>query len=149
MSLVGLDRAGELALLELGSYSDATCEKLYKSLACCFKQTQKLTVSDSWWGITPNWMMTQTQYPGGLPCVSHTCFGQNVSYFFHYMRGKCHHCRTGGFLGWERMENTIGAAWHPLFTLLWGDSVGSSEELTQPINSSLWHCMSRNYRTDV
>lgn len=49
MSLVGLDTAGELTFFsELESYSDATCEKLYKSLACCFKQTQKLTIPDSW-----------------------------------------------------------------------------------------------------
>lgn len=49
MSLVGLDRARELTFCyEFGSHSDATCEKVYKSLACCIEQTQKLTTPDSW-----------------------------------------------------------------------------------------------------
>ena len=150
MSPVSLDRVAELMFCsELGSHSDATCEKIYKSLACCFKQTQKLTVPDSWWGITLNWMKTRTAYAVELPCVSHTRVLAKTWVIFHYMRGKCHHYRTGALLGRERVENTVGAAWHPSFALLWGDSVGSSEELTQPINSPFWHCMSRNYRTDV
>lgn len=152
-SLVGLDRARELTFCyELGSHSDATCEKIYKSLAGCIKQTQKLTLPDIWCGIILNWMKTWTEYPVELP-LSSPCltrmFWPKCEVIFHYKGGKCRHGRTGALLGWERVENTVSTAWHPSFALLWGDSVGSLEELTQPINSSFQHCMSRNYRTDV
>lgn len=144
------DMAGDLVFCsEFGSHGDATCEKVYKSLACCFKQTQKLTIPDSWWGFILNWMKTQTTYPEELPCVSHTCFSQNVKSYFSLLVCKENVIIIEQVLYWERVENTVGAAWHPWFTLLWGDSVGSLEELTQPINSSFWHCMSRTYRTDV
>lgn len=152
MSLVRLARTEDLGFCsEHGSRSDATCEKGYKSLACCIKQTQKLTTSDSRWGIMQNWMKTRTEYPVELPFfpVSHTHSSAKMHIIFHYTRGKCHHRWTGASLGWERVENTVGAAWHPSSALLWGDSVGSSEELTQPINSSFRQCMSRNHRTDV
>ena len=49
MSLVVVYRARKLAFCyELGPHSDATCEKVNKSLACHIKQTQKLTIADSW-----------------------------------------------------------------------------------------------------
>lgn len=105
-----------------GSQNDATWEKNNKSLVCCIKSRRKLTSPDSWWGIMLNCVETCTENP--VRNASNTCFGQKV--LFHYMGDKCHYYRTGAWLGWERIQSALWA-----------------------INSPVWHCVARNYRTDV
>lgn len=82
------------------SQNDATWEKNNKTLVCCIKSAQELTIPDSWWGIMLNCMETHTEYP--VLNASNTCFGQKV--LFHYMGDKCHYYQTGAWPGWERVQ---------------------------------------------
>lgn len=110
--------------------------KVSKSLACSIKQTQKLTVPDSPRGIMLNWKKTQSGYLLELPPVLrvvHMHVWAQMWAVFHYMREECRHRGTGAFLGWERVENKLSAAWDCPFALRWADSVGSLEELTQAL----------------
>lgn len=129
LSLVG-DMTAELVFYSGNrSQNDAAWEKNNKTPVCCIKtpvwcikSTQELTIPDSWWGIMLNCMETHSEYP--VLNALNTCFGQKV--LFHYMGDKCHYSRTGAWPGWERVQSALRA-----------------------INSLVWHCVARNYRTDV
>lgn len=112
MPLVGLE--WELACSSgFVSQSDATLEKVNKSLACCVKQTQELTILDIWWGIMLNWIKTWTEYPLELPCTH--VLAQML--FFIQWEENVIITEQVVYLAWERAENSVGAAWHLLLAL--------------------------------